>query len=161
MRVFPRPKILRYTLYFQCVQNSIFPSGKHIFPISYNSYTRCNGISHSFIKFEISTALFYINYSILFSAVNLYFPNSSIDLKFWVMVLDCTSKFFPIDKEILGFLCCSSWTPQFFPIHQKANHKKRKIFFWINAQVTLQNFSQITKELWNWDFWNLTDFTFC
>ena len=61
------------------------------------------------------TALFYVNYLSYFQQWNLdkdiNFPNSSIDFLhrfqigiFWVLVLGCTSRFFPINKEILGFL---------------------------------------------------------
>ena len=38
---------------------------------------------------------------------------------FGILVLGCTSKFFPIHKEIGNgfFECCFSWIPQFFPIY--------------------------------------------
>ena len=77
------------------------------------------------------TALFYVNYLSYFQQRNLdtdiNFPNSSIDSLhrfqigiFWVLVLGCTSRLFPINKEILGFLNVAS--AGFFPIHEK--HKK-------------------------------------
>ena len=34
IQAFPWPKILWYTQNSQCIKNSIFPSGKHVFPIS-------------------------------------------------------------------------------------------------------------------------------
>ena len=74
------------------------------------------------------TALFYVNYLSYFQQWNLdkdiNFPNSSIDFLhrfqigiFWVLVLGCTSRFFPINKEILGFLNVA--LAGFFPIHEK------------------------------------------
>ena len=74
------------------------------------------------------TALFYANYLSYFQQWNLdkdvNFPNSSIDSLhsfqmgiFWVLVLGSTSRFFPIKKEILGFLNVA--LAGFFPIHEK------------------------------------------
>ena len=50
------PKIMQYAPNFQCVEISIFPVRKHIFPNSLiNSSIRGNGISHSLYvnKFEM------------------------------------------------------------------------------------------------------------
>ena len=64
-----------------------FPSGKHIFPNSFiNSQIRGNGISHSlYVKVEMWTAWFYINYVSYFQQWNsdkdINVPNSSIDSK--------------------------------------------------------------------------------
>ena len=69
----------------QYYQNSIFFGGKHIFHNSLiNSLIRANWISHSlYVKFEMWTALFYVNYLSYSQQSNLdkniNIPNSSID----------------------------------------------------------------------------------
>ena len=58
------PKILWYAHISQCVQISVFPSGKHIFPNSLiNFEIRVNGISHSlYVKFGININSLFLNY---------------------------------------------------------------------------------------------------
>ena len=65
------PKTLQYAQNSQCVQNLTFPNRKHIFPNSLiNAYIRgTNGISHLlYVKFEMWTALFCINYLSIFNS---------------------------------------------------------------------------------------------
>ena len=69
------------------------------------------------------TALFYVNYLSYFQQWNLEhkFPSSPIDSKlgFFVLVLGYTSKFFPINKKIFGFLNVALAGLQIFPIQEK------------------------------------------
>ena len=68
------PKILWYAQNSQCVQNSIFPSEKHIFPILLQILKlEVCGIYHSlYVKFEINVNSFILcKLSILFSTVKL------------------------------------------------------------------------------------------
>ena len=67
---------------------------------------------------------------------------------FWVLVLGCTSKFFPINKEISRF--CSSWTSQFLLIHEKDENLG---FFGVSL-CCFSIFLQFTKQLINWRNWN-------
>ena len=70
------------------------------------------------------TALIYVNYLSCFQQWNLdkgitfsqFLHRFQIGI-FWVLVLGCTSRFFPINKEILGFLNVA--LAGFFPIHEK------------------------------------------
>ena len=76
------------------------------------------------VKFEMWPALF--KFPILFSTVKPKLGHKFSQLiirfkigDFGILVLGCTSKFFPIHKETRNwdFECCSSWTFQFFPTY--------------------------------------------
>ena len=111
-----------YIQNFQCVQNSILPNGKHIFPHSLaNSYI-------SFIMLSLKCEQPYVIYILCklhhFQQLKLGHKFSQFIHRFkigiiWVLVLDYTSKFFPIQKEILRLLNVVTAGFQFFSIHEK------------------------------------------
>ena len=146
--LFLMPKILLYAQNSQCVRNSIFPNGKHIFPILWK-----------ILKFEV------MEYLIPHVKFEMLVLNSTVKLKlgpkffqfiyrfktvfFWKLDLDCTSKFFPnSQRDFLIFECCSSWTSQLFQIHEKDG----KLGFLNMSLLCTSKFSQFTKKLRNWDF---------
>ena len=112
-------KFLQFAQNSQCIQNSIFRCRKNIFPNSLiNSWIRGNGIIHSlYLTFEMQTTLSYVILLIFMQSYFQQWLGHKLRLGskvsqfihwfktkiFWLLVLDCTSKFFSINKEILGF----------------------------------------------------------
>ena len=67
------------------------------------------------------------------------------------LALGCTSKLFPIHREVLGFLILALGGPLSF---SQFLIKMENWVFWKQVWTALLNFSQFTKELGNWDFWS-------
>ena len=82
------------------------------------------------------------------------FPNLSIDVKLRFFSIGFRLHFQVVSnsqKDFAVFKCYSSWTSQFFPVHDKME----SWVFWKQAWAVLLKFSQFTKELGNWDFWSV------
>ena len=100
---------------------------------------------------------------VLFSTVKLrlgqkfsqFIHRSKIEI-FWVLVLGCTSKVFPFNKEGLEFL--NIHLLGLLNFSQFLKKIKKIVFCFLLCLVS--NFSQFTKEFRNWDFWSPIDFTF-
>ena len=69
----------------------------------------------------------------------------SVSLRLYFQVVSNSQKDFAV------FKCYSSWTSQFFPVHDTME----SWVFWKQAWAILLKFSQFTKELGNWDFWSV------
>ena len=104
------------------------------------------------------TTLIYVNYPSYFQQWNLnediIFPNLSIGAKLRFLSVSLRL-FFQVfsnsQKDFAVFKCYSSWTSQFFPVHDTME----SWVFWKQAWAVLLKFSQFTKELGNWDFWSV------
>ena len=110
----------------QELQNSNFSNGKHFFLFidKFLKFDKIEYLSYC-TKFEMWPVLFYVNSTSYFQNWNINyvvtFLNSSKDskLKFFNVGLKLYFQFFPNSQWDGIFECCSSWTSQFFPIHDR------------------------------------------